>query len=106
MMVACAPSTRRIDPGPGYKSPVCPSVHRTRYGGPPSAPLTSSTSPSLVGWSVCLAVRMMRSPFCAFIVRLLLMAQANWQDLGRWLCPAVSYTHLRAHETDSYLVCR
>src|SRR5665647_2351315 len=25
---------------------------------------------------------------------------------GDWWCTPVSYTHLRAHETDSYLVCR
>ena len=27
-------------------------------------------------------------------------------ELDRNLSDAVSYTHLRAHETDSYLVCR
>ena len=37
-----------------------------------------------------------------------------WQKVAIWSCPdlkgpdlvTVSYTHLRAHETDSYLVCR
>jgi len=79
----CALRASRVRAQPRGK----PSVHRTRYGGPPSAPRTSSTSPSLVAWSVRFAARMMRSPFCAFIVRLLLMTQATWQDLGRGLCP-------------------
>src|SRR5665647_3748708 len=30
----------------------------------------------------------------------------NWQWLSLTLASPVSYTHLRAHETDSYLVCR
>src|SRR5665647_3848881 len=28
------------------------------------------------------------------------------KDFYIWMIKAVSYTHLRAHETDSYLVCR
>src|SRR5674476_150446 len=74
-------------------SPVCPSAHRTRYGGSPFAPLTSSTSPCLVGSSVWRAARMMRSPWCAFIVPLphlvsvprlcsvCVVASARWQRL-------------------------
>src|SRR3954453_17903429 len=31
--------------GPGNIRPSCPSVHRTRYGGSPCGPRTSSTSP-------------------------------------------------------------
>src|SRR5665647_1482621 len=27
-------------------------------------------------------------------------------SIGKYRIPPVSYTHLRAHETDSYLVCR
>ena len=30
----------------------------------------------------------------------------NMKQLGKRRNTAVSYTHLRAHETDSYLVCR
>ena len=29
-----------------------------------------------------------------------------WGTMISWLAETVSYTHLRAHETDSYLVCR
>ena len=60
--------------GPVVRSAlVCPAAPRTRYGDSPSLPLTSSTTPSRVGSSTWLAARMMRSPSCAFIVRLLLM---------------------------------
>src|SRR5665647_1502019 len=31
---------------------------------------------------------------------------AQMADITTWSIAAVSYTHLRAHETDSYLVCR
>src|SRR5680860_1806047 len=33
-------------------------------------------------------------------------ALASAEDVTLWGVLAVSYTHLRAHETDSYLVCR
>src|ERR1019366_1057704 len=94
-----------MDPGPGYMSPVCPSPHRTRYGGSPFAPLTSSTSPSLVGWSVWLAARMMRSPWCAFIVGLLVLVWAPWLGKsGSWLMPGAKPDRVQQSTTADHRI--
>src|SRR5664279_1711145 len=40
------------------------------------------------------------------VLRRLVPAQADHDDVIEGAIGPVSYTHLRAHETDSYLVCR
>ena len=39
------------------------------------------------------------------LVKYILAGEQGCQELEAYIAP-VSYTHLRAHETDSYLVCR
>src|SRR5664279_1016833 len=50
---------------------------------------------------LCADLYRAESPVC----QLAHLAHARY-DLGTATYAAVSYTHLRAHETDSYLVCR
>src|SRR5665647_2946742 len=48
------------------------------------------------------------APAVVMTVRRSMSPGAGWLGVGNWSgwLTAVSYTHLRAHETDSYLVCR
>src|SRR3954462_13659347 len=55
--------------GPGKTRVSCPlSDQRTRYGGPPTAPCTSSTSPSRTASSTCRLRTTIRSPTAAYML--------------------------------------
>src|SRR5680860_1076974 len=82
--VAMAPA-RSVDPTPVAKAPTAPYVHVCE-----SAPTTTSPVPTNP------APEAGRAP----------PRRARCRSNAQYRVRAVSYTHLRAHETDSYLVCR
>src|SRR5664279_3271180 len=79
-------------------------VHNCRRIGSPRVAGSSSASRSerRVGSSVILDLR---PPPCRRIRSFSTEARSWRSSSPRYIVP-VSYTHLRAHETDSYLVCR
>src|SRR5680860_1813128 len=83
----------------GYRFvPVTPATHCRIL----NRPLGQNTLESIFGWNRPFE----REGLDPIIFDLLEKADALKSEAGRFKSRAVSYTHLRAHETDSYLVCR
>src|SRR5680860_1242770 len=94
------------DRTPGHAGPLCGG------GGwvaaPASVPLAERGRPSATTVLRCAASWSISPSFLVAASRLISRPPTSPSQLSRWASSirAVSYTHLRAHETDSYLVCR
>src|SRR5680860_369811 len=88
-----------------------PSASRVRTisSSPSGAPCDDSL-PCLLGEPKPITVLQQIRVGCSVLARATSMAalraSALWPSTSAITCQPVSYTHLRAHETDSYLVCR
>ena len=62
-------------------------------------------SVDVVGWRIDEVVQLIRGEAGTQLELEIIPAKTEDLSDRKWVVP-VSYTHLRAHETDSYLVCR
>src|SRR5680860_1824029 len=83
---------------------IIPYIPLTKRGFPPTVPLVEIVNAIL--YKLKTGVQWHQLPTQVFFKEKPLSWEAVYYHYRKWCVNAVSYTHLRAHETDSYLVCR